>query len=461
MLFTSIFFLTLFLPLFLSSYYLCPAIWRNRVALVFSLFFYLWGAPQFLPVVLVVGAGNYWLSHHLGRSSHRRLWLGLGIGIHLAILFYYKYLLFFSGQLSLLLTMLEAPFSLPKLPEILLPLGVSFITFEQISYLMDVYRGDGTPARKLTDYWLFLLLFPHSIAGPIFRWKDLDGQIQHRDLQTGDIFNGFFRFIYGLGKKAVIANIVAFPSDQIYSLPKTEVGFWVSWIAAIGYMLQIYFDFSAYSDMAIGIGQMIGFSFKENFLFPYTANSITDFWKRWHISLTSWFRLYLYIPLGGNRVGEARTYLNVFFVFLVSGLWHGSSWHFVIWGAFHGILILIERFFKISFGAFATFVLVLLGWVLFRATDMGQATTFFRAMAGLSGNPTIITYPFAQILPYRCLVTMVIGLAMIPFEPKIYAFLENNKVGSLVRWTFAGAVYLMAMAGIANSTYNPFIYFRF
>ena len=465
MLFTSILFLTLFLPLFLIVYYRKPS---NAVALFFSLAFYFWGAPQFLPVVLVAGGFNYFLSLRISRSqepNHRLLYLMVGVVAHLGLLVYYKYTGFFVEQLNLIMP--ES--SRIPLPAIALPLGISFITFEQISYLMDVYRRDCEPARKLPDYYLFLLFFPHSIAGPIFRWKDLEQQIRARVLSNDQIFEGFIRFIYGLGKKALVANYVAYPADKIFALPMSEVGFTYSWLAVFCYTLQIYFDFSAYSDMAIGIGKMAGFNFKENFQYPYLSRSVTEFWQRWHISLTSWFRSYLYIPLGGNRVSLARHYLNILIVFTVSGFWHGASWNFVIWGVYFGLLIVAERLLNLGtaasklitfdFRTLFTFVLVMIGWVFFRAVDLSHAGAFLKSMIGLNGDPALISLASAQVLPLRCLIVLAISVVILLLEPWIYRRLA---IGHREwRWAFAGMAFFLSIATIANSTYNPFIYFRF
>lgn len=470
MLFTSILFISIFLPLFLILYYSFEKR-GNAIALFFSLVFYFWGAPKFLPVVLIVGALNYFLSARIAKTADAgvRKWLvGSGVVLHVGILIYYKYLMFFAGQLLPFMQNLDPAFEIPK---IILPLGISFITFEQISYLMDVYRGDCRPTRKLSDYYLFLLFFPHSIAGPIFRWRDLEKQIESRTLRPREMEEGFLRFIYGLAKKVLIANFVAFPADQMFGLPSGEVGFTTAWIGAIAYTLQIYFDFSAYSDMAIGIGKMVGFNFKENFQFPYLSRSVTEFWERWHISLTSWFRSYLYIPLGGNRVSPLRTYLNILIVFAVSGFWHGASWNFLVWGVYFGVLIVAERRLKLgthapgispvlSWRILPTLLLAIIGWVFFRAHDLTQAVHFLKAMTGALGNPAIVSKPWALLLPYRSLTMMAAACVWFVLEPRIYLKLMAPEYR---RWQWAAALpaFVLALASLANSSYNPFIYFRF
>ncbi|HTR49175.1 MAG TPA: MBOAT family O-acyltransferase, partial [Kofleriaceae bacterium] len=344
--FSSLLFLHLFLPSFLAAYWLAPRPAKNYTAIAASLVFYAWGAPRFLPVVVALGVIDYFVSHQIGRlrviaRSRAKLLLGLGVTMHLCVLAYFKYTNFFLGEIDHLVERFGlAPFQWTR---VVLPIGVSFITFEEISYLNDVYRGDARPARRLSHYLLFLTLFPHSIAGPIFRWKDLEPQLSEREHTWTLAREGFERFAIGLGKKVLIADSVAIPVDVIFGLPRDQLSPGLAWLAAAGYALQIYFDFSGYSDMAIGLGKLIGFRFKENFDRPYISASITEFWTRWHISLSTWLRDYLYIPLGGNRLGRRRALVNVMLVFALSGLWHGAAWTFVLWGMFHGAFVTIER----------------------------------------------------------------------------------------------------------------------
>jgi alginate O-acetyltransferase complex protein AlgI len=336
--FSSVLFLHLFLPAFLAVYWLVPRAAKNGVAIGASLLFYAWGAPRFLPVVVGLGVVDYFVSHAIHRArqdvaTHRRarLLLVAGIAMHLSVLAYFKYSNFFVGQLDDLLGSLGAGHV--AWTKVVLPIGISFITFEEISYLSDVYRGDARPARRLSQYVLFLTLFPHSIAGPIFRWKDLEAQLAERTESLALVQSGFERFARGLAKKVLIADSVGVIADGVFALHGEQVTPALAWLGAAAYAVQIYFDFSGYSDMAIGLGRMIGFSFKENFNQPYVAASFTEFWTRWHISLSSWLRDYLYVAVGGNRRGPRRTLVNVMIVFLLSGLWHGAAWNFVLWGA--------------------------------------------------------------------------------------------------------------------------------
>ena len=458
MLFTSAFFIAIFLPAFLITTYLAPPARRNQIALGFSLFFYFWGAPAFLPVVLGMGALDYAVSRALSRVKRPRLLLIVGVSMQLSILIYYKYLGFFVEQ-SLALSHLMG-FDPPwAVPQITLPLGVSFIVFEQISYLVDVYRREATPARSLPEYWTFLLLFPHSIAGPIFRWRDLEPQLRERVLDDDQIARGFARFAFGLAKKALLSNAVAHVADAMFALPREDHGIFIVWTGAAFYAMQIYLDFSAYSDMAIGLGQMIGFRFKENFKFPHLSRSITEFWERWHISLVTWFRLYIYIPLGGNRGGQFRALSNVLIVFTVSAFWHGAAWTYVFWGVFHGILVIIERVTNRKFGFVATQLLVLIGLVMFRSKDAPQAVQLIEAMLGFCGNPAIQSQSFAKLLPMRSLIAGVFSVILILKEPAVLAWI--GRLSPRRAWVMTAATGMVALAAVASSSYNPFIYFRF
>ena len=480
--FSSLLFLHLFLPLFLIIYWAAPRGAKNGVAIGASLVFYAWGAPRFLPVVLGLGLIDYYVARTIARlvaesvevPARRRLaqlLLGLGVAMHLSILAYFKYSNFFAGELSHALTALG--FSAIPWTHVVLPIGVSFITFEEITYLCDVARGDARPARRLSHYLLFLTLFPHSIAGPIFRWKDLEAQLAHREHSLALVRSGFERFSLGLAKKVLVADSVAIIADGCFGLPSTQLTPGLAWLGALAYTIQIYFDFSGYSDMAIGLGRMIGFRLPENFARPYSAVSVTDFWRRWHMSLSRWFRDYLYIPLGGNRKGGVATYRNLVIVFLATGLWHGAAWTFVAWGAYHGALLIIERATGLA-GAtrlpglrrLVTFVLVIVGWVLFRSESVPQFATFLEAMVlpthGFAVPPEVgILLTDQRVV----LMALVLATAVLPGTWVTGKVIDGlHDVRGAVRVTVRTAAYAVApyaaVVAVAG-TFSPFLYFQF
>ena len=355
--------------------------------------------------------------------------------------------------------------------KVVLPIGVSFITFEEISYLCDVYRGDARPAKRLSRYVLFLALFPHSIAGPIFRWKDLETQLADRTHDWTLVRSGFERFAQGLAKKVLLADSVAILSDNIFALPANQLTTELAWLGAVAYAIQIYFDFSGYSDMAIGLGRMIGFRFKENFNRPYISASFTEFWTRWHISLSSWLRDYLYIPLGGNRKGPRRALINIMIVFLLSGLWHGAAWTFVLWGGYHGVFVTLERIAgshrdripKVLQHA-TTLALVVVGWVFFRATSAGHAWAFITAMFG-GGASTDPLYFGAALMPRFALFALAVGIAisLIPIVTKyrdLSAVRIPLTVTALARVGFV-LLFVASAIHLTNMRITPLIYFKF
>jgi alginate O-acetyltransferase complex protein AlgI len=482
--FSSVEFLFAFLPVFLTVYHLVPGRLRNWVALLASLIFYAWGAPRFLLVLLVVSAVDYRFSRRIAillPSRARRGLLALAIFFNLSLLFYFKYANFLVQESGRLLVALGGrPLAWDK---VVLPMGVSFIVFEEISYLVDVYRGAAAPARRFTDYALFLLLFPHSIAGPIFRWKDLAEQIRHRARTLDETFEGFLRFSLGLAKKVLIANQVASVADQVFALAPEHLPTSYAWAGLFAYTLQIYFDFSGYSDMAIGLGRMMGFSFKENFNNPYSAASVTDFWRRWHISLSTWFRDYLYIPLGGNRETRLKRYRNLIVVFLLCGLWHGANWTFLLWGAYHGAWLVVERgnlgarlerALPRALAVAFTMVRVMLGWVLFRAADVTQAFDFLgRLFSYHSPQASGAIDSWGQLVSNRALAFGLLGIlscwaAAWPRVERLISWLggrhrsEVPATGAdLARFSWAAGALVLSLVSLVNAKFNPFIYFRF
>lgn len=451
----------------------------NAVLLIGSLLFYAWGAPRFIPLFLLPGALDFALSRAIARPETtprlQRLLLWISIATNLAILGYFKYANFFVAQLNDLAA--SAGFGTMAWTAVALPIGISFITFEKISYIVDVYKRRVPPAESFIDYLLFIALFPHLIAGPIFRYHDVASQLRHRTLSVDGVWSGAIRFCLGLSKKVLLADPLAAVADWAFQGDPTALTASYAWLGIVCYALQIFLDFSGYSDMAIGLGRMFGFEFVENFSQPYTATSVTDFWRRWHISLSNWMREYLYIPLGGNRLGEVRTYLNLWIVFLLSGLWHGANWTFVVWGAFHGSFLVIERLSQhtraippLAIRRALTFVVILVSWVFFRADHLGQAVQYLQAMGGLgegTRNPLLV-----EVLNNRTTVVLIIALALSlsPRTPDgVWAYFRTDRTEPRTLSTVAvSGISLLALFGFAasvlsltNSNFHPFIYFRF
>ena len=456
MLFSSITFLFYFLPLFLLAYHLLPA--PNLVLLLASLLFYAWGDPVRLPLLLFCIALNYGFGLAIGRAGPaRRLWLALGIAGNLALLLFYKYAGFLVAQWAAVAPLVGlVP---PAIPEIALPLGISFFTFQGISYLIDIHRGTVVPQRSLLRFAMYKAMFPPLIAGPIVRYAVIADRVDKRSVTPALWARGIEAFTIGLGQKVLLANTLAGPVDRLFALPAGQLSTAGAWIAAAGYALQIYFDFAGYSNMAIGLGRMIGFELPANFNRPYAAQSVTDFWRRWHITLSTWFRDYLYIPLGGNRHGPWRTGANLTLVFLLCGLWHGASWNFALWGLYHGAFLVLER---IGLGrvlvrlpvlarhAYLVLVVVV-GWVPFRAADFGQTGAVLRAMAGqtMVAGGVGLSATFATAL--------IVGsvAAVFPRDP------GPLRLPMPLRHMACLLLLVLSAASLAAGTYNPFIYFRF
>ncbi len=484
MIFSSPIFLFLFLPVVLTGYFLLPRLWlKNLWLLAFSLVFYAWGEPVFIQLALASTLMNYFLGRWVDRTEEpywRKFAVGMAIALNLGMLVFFKYANFVVNNLNALLEKFNAP---PiQIPHILLPVGISFFTFHALSYVVDVYRRKWKAASNPCDVALYIFFFPQLIAGPILRWSGIAPQLAQRGVTVAKFADGIRRFIIGLGKKMILANAVAVPADQIFALPGQELTPGLAWLGAICYALQIYFDFSGYSDMAVGMGKMFGFQFLENFNYPYVSQSVRDFWRRWHISLSSWFRDYLYIPLGGNRVSERRNYINLILVFFLCGLWHGASWTFVVWGLYHGIFLVAER---TRFGSFMdglprpfrhayALLAVLIGWVLFRADSLEHALTFSSTMFGFEQDSSI-KQPLAGYLTYHVMLALIAGIVFsAPVWPSFKAWLAKMSEAVPVRFQpgvaaagfgleAAGLIFilLVSSAWLAGGTYNPFIYFRF
>jgi alginate O-acetyltransferase complex protein AlgI len=453
MLFSSSTFLFYFFPAFLALYYLLP--WKNTVLLLASLLFYAWGEPRFVLLLLASSLLNYSAGYLLARR-HSTWLLGAGIAANLALLGYFKYLGFFAASLNAM-----AGSHLP-VPQIVLPLGISFFTFQGISYLIDVSRGTVGAQKSFWTFAMYKAMFPQLIAGPIVRYQQIAGEVEHRVLSNERLWHGLRQFLLGLAQKVLIANTVAVAADGLFAAPPAELTAGAAWLGILCYSLLILYDFAGYSNMAIGIGHMTGFTYPPNFDRPYSARSITEFWRRWHISLSSWFRDYLYIPLGGNRGPAWRTYLNLALVFLLCGLWHGAAWTFIVWGGWHGLLLIVER---AGFGRVLerlpspvaqayTLLGVMVGWVFFRATDLPHALHYLQAMAGMSGASPL-AHPWQMDVHPAQWAAIVIGggIALLRQPPVLRQPLLQALAGGLGLAACA--------ASLAAGTYNPFIYFHF
>ncbi len=471
MVFASPIFLFLFLPLTLAAYFVVPRAWRNGVLLVASLLFYSWGEAPYLALVLGSVAFNFAIGAAIGRSSDataRKRWLALAIAGNLAALAVFKYTNFAVANVNALAPILAiTPIALAAIP---LPLGISFFTFHAISYVVDVYKGNAHAERNLPRFALYILLFPQLIAGPIIRWRDIASQLPAREQRLADFAYGVRRFVLGLGKKVLIANPLGAVADRIFALPADDLTTPLAWLGLACYTLQIYFDFSGYSDMAIGLMRMFGFRILENFNYPYIARSIREFWRRWHISLSNWFRDYLYIPLGGNQRGEARAYANLVIVFLLCGLWHGASWPFVLWGVWHGAFLVIERAVLDRvlkrLGPLShvyAMLAVMGGWVLFRCETLTQAIAYYGALLGQAQGDAA-RHPVREFLDPFVAFTLVVAIVFAtPLARTIGRWRDRHAgvalMGLDVAWL--AVVFVLASAFLAAGTYNPFIYFRF
>lgn len=463
MLFSSSVFLFLFLPIVIILYYnpfVKNRIFRNVLLLLASLFFYAWGEPVFVLLMLFSVLVNWGIGLKMDKSSSKKVWLLVAVIWDLAILFVFKYLTFVLDNVGLLLHT-----DLPDI-SIALPLGISFFTFQILSYILDLYYGNTTVQKKLYKFALYVTMFPQLVAGPIVRYEQIAYEIDHRKENIEDFSLGMTRFVYGLGKKVLISNAMGTITDNMFYLSKNgELSVAAAWLGGIAYTLQIYFDFSGYSDMAIGLGRMFGFHFLENFNYPYIAKSITDFWRRWHISLSSWFRDYVYIPLGGNRCSVSRNYWNTFVVWLLTGIWHGANWTFIVWGLGYFVLLCIER--KAGFtkgvkyiGHVYTMVAVILLWVVFRADNLTLAGRYIGQMFGSSGVLWDATAA-------ECLAggwTMLV-LALIFSCPVAKWSADKLKLSETARKNIAAVLavplLLVCIAKCLSSAYNPFIYFNF
>lgn len=474
MVFSSIVFLLYFLPAFLITYYFANKKYKNIVILLFSIFFYSWGAPKFIFVLLGTTLVDFYLVNWMSQTEeqrYRRLILAISVSMNMGLLLYFKYSNFFIENVNALLSVFgDKNIHWTKL---VLPIGISFYTFETITYVVDVYRKVHKPLKNFWDYQLYIILFPKLIAGPIIRYHDLADQItdrSHNDTIDNRL-HGFYRFTIGLAKKVIIANQMGQQADIIFAMDYTGLNTFTAWIGILAYTFQIYFDFSGYSDMAIGLAKMIGFKFPENFNNPYTSASITEFWRRWHMTLGAWMRNYLYIPLGGNKVSsKRRLYFNLWIVFLASGLWHGASWCFVLWGAYHGLFLVLERSFMLQFYAkigkltstMITFIIVVIGWLFFRVEKVSDAFVFLKQMFAFNfNNSHAFSFEFYTFFVFAILFAFFACFQRGQIiQDSIFIHNYSN------RRHFAISLISIMMLAISISSitafgFNPFIYFRF
>ncbi len=465
MLFSSIPFLYYFLPCVLLLYLIAPRRLKNAVLLLASLLFYAWGEPKYVLLMIAAILVGYFCGLAIDKCSSqkwRRVWLVVCLVLTLGFLAYFKYADFFIGSFNSLTGL-----GLPAL-RIALPIGISFYTFQIISYAVDVYRGDSAVQRNIVSFAAYVSMFPQLIAGPIVRYTDISREIDSRRHTLDGIAAGIRRFVLGLGKKIIIANVLGELCDAFLASTDRSLAF--SWLYALSFTLHIYFDFSAYSDMAIGLGKIMGFSFPENFNYPFISRSITEFWRRWHMSLGSWFRDYVYIPLGGNRCGKARQMLNIFIVWMLTGLWHGAAWNFVIWGLFFGVLLLIEKLWLLprlekirAVRHVYVMLMVMLSFVMFNASSVRDGFTVIGAMFG-SGEGIISAEFVYYLRSYG--VTLVLALiGCTPIVKKAVLGLRGSasgeKVISIVEPLALAAVLLVSTAYLVDGSFNPFLYFRF
>ena len=477
MVFSSFVFLLAFLPIVLLLYYLCPARLRNLVLLVFSLVFYAWGEPVYVLIMLFSIVFDYangrLIEHFKNKNCPGKAKAALIVDLcgNLAILGFFKYTDFVIGSIN---SITGAGLSLLH---IALPIGISFYTFQTMSYTIDVYRGEVAAQKNILTFATYVTLFPQLIAGPIVQYKTVEKELMHRKVTLEDFSEGAFRFSVGLAKKVLLANQIGSLWDSISQLNHMSVA--TAWLGAIAYSFQIYFDFSGYSDMAIGLGRMFGFYFLENFNFPYMSKTITEFWRRWHISLSSWFREYVYIPLGGNRKGLVRQLFNIMVVWMLTGLWHGANWNFVLWGVYYGVLLMIEKLFLLKWldklpnwiGHIYSMFLVVIGWTIFAQTDIHQLGEYLKTMFGI-GHVAVADSDFLYFLGSNAVLLVALIAASIDYrvwmrrlkqgkDATIYDAIATSKGWTIAKPVLMVVFLLVSFAFLVGDSYNPFLYFRF
>lgn len=465
MVFSSLIFLWLFLPIVFILNFCIKSQYSNILLLGASLFFYAWGEPCYVFLLMISIIANWGFGRGIAKHrSHRGGGILIaGVSFNLLMLAYFKYAAFAVQILNEL-----AKKEIFPVPKISLPIGISFYTFQAISYIIDVYRGETEVQDKLVNTALYISFFPQLIAGPIVKYRDINKQIENRIITSEKISYGFRQFIYGLSKKVLISNILGKSADLIFSMDVTCIGGKMAWSSALFYTFQIYYDFSGYSDMAIGLGKMFGFDIQENFKYPYLSRSIGEFWRKWHISLGSWFREYVYIPLGGNRKGEIRTYINLAVVFFLTGLWHGANYTFIVWGSIHGILSILERkglhnFLKKSrvLSHLYVFFIVNFGWVIFRIDTLKDGLLFIKRMLFpmLYWKYDIALWKYCNKKTIFIFICAVLGMGII--QKIVPEEIKESWIHSVPEGIYCALLLILCILEMASNTYNPFIYFQF
>ena len=473
MIFSTTTFLLYFFPLFFFFYYSSPKGLRNILILLGSIIFYSWGAPKFVFIILISTYIDFYVVNTLHASSNRKvrkLLLSLSIFINLGLLVYFKYANFFVENLNALCSSFGV--NTISWANVALPIGISFYTFQTLTYSIDVYLKKVRPLERVSDYMLYIMSFPQMIAGPIVRFSSIASQIINREDCFDSKLIGFYRFCIGLSKKVLIANVMAEQADSIFNADFQSLNIAEAWIGMLAYTFQIYFDFSGYSDMAIGLGKMLGFTFPENFNSPYVSKSISEFWRRWHITLGDFMRDYLYIPLGGNRVNSKyRLFLNLWIVFLLSGLWHGAEWNFILWGIYHGFFLILDRLFLVSLlkrlgntmATFFTFLFVMFGWVLFRVEDVSSIELYFVKLFSFHSEFDVVAKTeFWSVLILAIIFSFFVnlktgeGIKNYFFNKQSYHFREH-----VLLTIMCFILLVLSISSITSSNFNPFIYFRF
>ena len=467
MLFSSQVFLYFFLPITLIVYYLSPKKFRNFILLIASLIFYAWGEPVYILIMLFSTVFDYinglLIDKFQKKNQHKYAKIVLIVSVvgNLGIIGFFKYSDFLISNINSLFNLNIS------LLAIALPIGISFYTFQTMSYTIDVYKQNVKAQKNFISFATYVTLFPQLIAGPIVKYRDVSESLENRKENITDFSEGIKCFIIGLFKKVMIANNVGFIWESIHSLPYSEISLSLAWIGAICYSLQIYYDFSGYSDMAIGLGKMFGFHFLENFNYPYIAKSITDFWRRWHISLSSWFKEYVYIPLGGSRKTIARTVINLLIVWFLTGLWHGASWNFVVWGLYFGVLLIIEKFvLKKVLDKMPSFIrhlytlfFVIISWVIFACPTLEDGLNYISIMFNF--NNEIISTESIYLISTHFVLFIIAIIGCTPIFKKIKEKLKNNKIFMIIEIIICLVLFFISLSFLVGSTYNPFLYFRF
>lgn len=458
MVFSSILFIFRFLPIAMGIYFLTPKKLKNLSLLILSLIFYSWGEPRYFLLMIASIFVDYFISINIEKNNKNKkikiLLLAISIIFNVGILFFFKYINFFIENINSIFNM-----SLNNV-KITLPLGISFYTFQTMSYTIDVFLGKVKAEKNIINFGAFVCLFPQLIAGPIVKYIDISKELKNRDINLDEIQEGIRLFILGLGSKVLIANNIGSLWNEVETMGFNNISTILAWMGIIAFSLQIYFDFNGYSLMAIGLGKILGFNFPNNFNYPYESRSITEFWRRWHITLGQWFKQYVYIPLGGNRLGRARTYFNLFIVWFLTGFWHGASYNFILWGLYFFILICMEKNRLLNLlnkhkliSHIYTIFFILVGWVLFAVIDLNQIINFFKKMFIFNAGNEWIYYLRNYIITYT--IAIIFSTS---FLKKIYnKFVKNNIVDTIILIT----IFLLSIAYLVDSSYNPFLYFRF